>query len=57
MQLNFAHDRDIGSIDVVSEALEELRLTARQIIADAQSDAGKLHLRAQTEIASRAIGQ
>lgn len=53
MQLNFAHDRDIGSTEVVSEALEELGLPARQIIADAQSDANKLRLREQTETAAR----
>jgi 2-hydroxychromene-2-carboxylate isomerase len=52
MQLNFADDRDIGSIEVVNEALEELGLPARQIIADAQSDANKLRLREQTEAAA-----
>jgi 2-hydroxychromene-2-carboxylate isomerase len=52
MQLNFADDRDIGSPDVVSEALDELGLPARKIIADAQSDANKLRLREQTEAAA-----
>lgn len=52
MQLNFADDRDIGSIEVVSEALDELGLPARQIIADAQSDANKLRLREQTAAAA-----
>ncbi|RDJ99485.1 2-hydroxychromene-2-carboxylate isomerase [Paraburkholderia lacunae] len=52
MQLNFAFDRDIGSIDVVSEALGELGLPAQQIIADAQSDANKLRLREQTAVAA-----
>jgi 2-hydroxychromene-2-carboxylate isomerase len=51
MQLNFAEDRDIGSAQVVSEALDELGLPAQQIIADAQSDANKLRLREQTEAA------
>ncbi|CAB3777050.1 2-hydroxychromene-2-carboxylate isomerase [Paraburkholderia ultramafica] len=52
MQLNFADDRDIGSAEVVSEALDELGLPARDIIADAQSDANKLRLREQTEAAA-----
>jgi 2-hydroxychromene-2-carboxylate isomerase len=52
MQLNFAYDRDIGSIDVVSEALDELGLPAQPIIADAQSDANKLRLREQTGLAA-----
>ncbi|MGF6573205.1 2-hydroxychromene-2-carboxylate isomerase [Paraburkholderia sp. GAS333] len=52
MQLNFADDRDIGSIEVVTEALEELGLPAQQIIADAQSDANKLCLREQTAAAA-----
>src|SRR4051794_2712791 len=36
MQLNFVDDRDIGSADVVKEALDDLGLPAQQIIADAQ---------------------
>lgn len=52
MQLNFAEDRDIGSVEVVSAALDELGLPAQEIIADAQSDANKLRLRAQTEAAA-----
>jgi 2-hydroxychromene-2-carboxylate isomerase len=52
MQLNFVHDRDIGSMEVVSEALVELGLPAKEIIADAQSDANKQHLREQTERAA-----
>ncbi|WP_345815054.1 2-hydroxychromene-2-carboxylate isomerase [Paraburkholderia sp. PREW-6R] len=56
MQMNFVHDRDIGSLDVVSEVLEELALPAGQIIADAQSEANKLHLRKQTdEAAARGV--
>jgi 2-hydroxychromene-2-carboxylate isomerase len=35
MQLNFVEDRDIGSAEVVSAALDELGLPAQQIIADA----------------------
>jgi 2-hydroxychromene-2-carboxylate isomerase len=52
MQQNFVHDRDIGSIEVVSEALTKLGLPAQQIVAEAQSDANKLRLREQTEAAA-----
>jgi 2-hydroxychromene-2-carboxylate isomerase len=52
MQLNFADDRDIGSVEVVSEALQSLGLPTQQIIADAQSDANKLRLREQTAAAA-----
>ncbi|MFL9962937.1 2-hydroxychromene-2-carboxylate isomerase [Paraburkholderia sediminicola] len=52
MQLNFADDRDIGSAEVVKEALDELGLSAQQIIADAQSEANKLRLREQTSMAA-----
>lgn len=52
MQLNFADDRDIGSIDVVKSALDELGLPTQEIIAEAQSDANKLRLRTQTEAAA-----
>jgi 2-hydroxychromene-2-carboxylate isomerase len=52
MQFNFADDRDIGSVEVVSEALEALGLPAQQIIADAQGDANKLRLREQTAAAA-----
>lgn len=52
MQLNFADDRDIGSMDVVKSALDELGLPTQETIADAQSDANKLRLRAQTEAAA-----
>ncbi|MFT4069889.1 2-hydroxychromene-2-carboxylate isomerase [Paraburkholderia sp.] len=51
MQLNFADDRDIGSADVVGEALDALGLPTQRVIADAQSDANKLRLREQTELA------
>lgn len=52
MQLNFAHDREIGSMEVVSEALAALGLPAGQIIAEAQSEANKLRLREQTAAAA-----
>ncbi|MFM0437343.1 2-hydroxychromene-2-carboxylate isomerase [Paraburkholderia strydomiana] len=52
MQQNFVHDRDIGSIEVVSEALTKLGLPAQKIVAEAQSDANKLRLREQTEAAA-----
>ena len=48
MRLNFADDRDIGSANVVSQALDALGLPAQQIIIEAQSDANKLRLREQT---------
>jgi 2-hydroxychromene-2-carboxylate isomerase len=52
MRQNFVHDRDIGSTEVVSEALMKLGLPAQQVIADAQTDANKLRLRQQTEAAA-----
>ncbi|MDR6391266.1 2-hydroxychromene-2-carboxylate isomerase [Paraburkholderia phenoliruptrix] len=52
MQQNFVHDRDIGSVEVVSEALVTLGLPAQQIVEEAQSDANKLRLREQTEAAA-----
>lgn len=52
MQFNFADDREIGSIEVVNEALEELDLPAQQILADAQGDENKLRLREQTAAAA-----
>jgi 2-hydroxychromene-2-carboxylate isomerase len=52
MQQNFVHDRDIGSTEVVSEALMKLGLPAQQVIADAQTDANKMRLRQQTEAAA-----
>ena len=52
MQLNFVDDRDIGSADVVKEALDDLGLPAQQIIADAQREANKLRLREQTSMAA-----
>ena len=51
MQLNFVDDRDIGSIDVVSDALATLGLPVQSVIDAAQSDANKLRLREQTELA------
>ncbi|MDO8775128.1 MAG: 2-hydroxychromene-2-carboxylate isomerase, partial [Burkholderiaceae bacterium] len=51
MQLNFAQDREINSQQVVSEVLNQLGLPSHHIIKEAQSDATKLRLRAQTETA------
>ncbi|MBB5425650.1 2-hydroxychromene-2-carboxylate isomerase [Paraburkholderia sp. JPY158] len=51
MQLNFVDDRDIGSIDVVRAALDSLGLPVQSVIDAAQSDANKLRLREQTELA------
>lgn len=53
MQLNFVDDRDIGSIDVVSDALDALGLPVQNVIDAAQGDANKLRLREQTELAVR----
>jgi 2-hydroxychromene-2-carboxylate isomerase len=47
-----AYCRDIGSPEVVSEALSKLGLPAQQIIGEALTDANKLRLRQQTETAS-----
>ncbi|RZF26314.1 2-hydroxychromene-2-carboxylate isomerase [Paraburkholderia sp. UYCP14C] len=51
MQLNFVDDRDIGSIDVVSDALDAIGLPVQSVIDAAQSDVNKLRLREQTELA------
>lgn len=51
MSLNFAEDREIDSVEVVTDVLEQLDLPAQQIITEAQSDANKLKLRQQTEAA------
>ncbi|MCC8394814.1 2-hydroxychromene-2-carboxylate isomerase [Paraburkholderia sp. MMS20-SJTR3] len=51
MQLNFAEDRDIGSPEVVGEALDTLGLPTQRIIDAALADANKLRLREQTESA------
>lgn len=51
MQLNFAEDRELESPELVAEVLHELGLPAPQLLAEAQSDANKRHLRAQTDLA------
>jgi len=53
MTMNFAEDRDIDNLDAVGEALKELDLDARAIVALA--DENKLRLRRQTEQA-QALG-
>lgn len=55
MTMNFAADRDIDSVEAVSEALAALGLPASSLIEAAQSDENKLRLRRQTE-AARARG-
>lgn len=55
MTLHFAQDRAIDSAEVVTKALLQLGLPAQRIIDEAQSDANKHKLRAQTE-AARARG-
>ena len=49
MTMNFAADRDIDNIAAVSEALEELGLDARAVLALALTQDNKLRLRRQTE--------
>ena len=49
MTMNFAADRDIDNIAAVSEALEELGLDARAILALALTQDNKLRLRRQTQ--------
>jgi 2-hydroxychromene-2-carboxylate isomerase len=51
MALNFAEDREIDAPDVVAEVLEQLGLSARPILDEAQSESNKLKLRQQTEAA------
>ncbi|MDB6060947.1 MAG: oxidoreductase [Verrucomicrobiaceae bacterium] len=48
MQLNFAADRDIGNVEIISEALTLLQLPAAEIVEQAQSASNKLQLREQT---------
>ena len=48
MTMNFAEDRDIDNLDAVGEALKELDLDARAIVALALADENKLRLRRQT---------
>ena len=49
MQMNFVSDRDIDSPDCVGELLDRLGLQAQDIIDEAQGEANKSRLRAQTE--------
>ncbi|WP_266168568.1 2-hydroxychromene-2-carboxylate isomerase [Dyella subtropica] len=49
MLMNFAQDRDIDSVEAVSEALDKLGLPVADIMAAAQSEENKLNLRRQTE--------
>ena len=49
MAMNFAADRDIDNIEAVSEALQELGLDARAVLALASAQDNKLRLRRQTE--------
>lgn len=53
MTLNFAKDRDINSMDVVTEVLKDLGEDADAIVAAAQTDEGKAQLRARGEEAMR----
>ncbi|MFC4762413.1 2-hydroxychromene-2-carboxylate isomerase [Dyella koreensis] len=49
MQMNFVHDREVDSPEVVSEVLAALNLPVADILAGAQSEANKLALRHATE--------
>ena len=51
MQLNFVEDRELESVELVAGVLMDLGLPVQEIIAEAQSDANKRHLRAQTDLA------
>ena len=53
MTLNFAQDRDINSMEVVAEVLKDIGEDADAIVAAAQSDEGKAHLRIRGEEAQR----
>ena len=51
VSLNFAEDREIDDLQTVAEVLNQLQLPAQTILDAAQSDANKLELRQQTEVA------
>lgn len=52
MSLNFAEDREVDSLDVVTDVLVQLGLPSQRIIDEAQSEANKLRLRRQTAAAA-----
>jgi 2-hydroxychromene-2-carboxylate isomerase len=49
MERNFAHDRDINEAGSMAEVLTGLGLPAAELLARAQSEPVKMHLREQTE--------
>src|SRR5262249_12275584 len=49
MELNFVHDRDINQPDAIAPLLEQLKLPAADILAQASSEPVKSRLRAQTD--------
>jgi len=51
MQLNFGSDQDISSPACVSEVLTQLGLRSTEILEEAEDEANKLRLRAQTDAA------
>jgi len=53
MQINFVEDREIDTPEVVSQVLDELRLSASDLLRAAQSEENKLRLREQTAEAGR----
>jgi len=52
MSMNFAEDRDIDSPEAMRDLLVSLDLPAHRILEEALSDANKLRLRRQTELAA-----
>jgi 2-hydroxychromene-2-carboxylate isomerase len=52
MQLNFAADQDIKSPALIAEVLAQLGLEAQATLDEAQTEANKLRLRQQTELAA-----
>lgn len=52
MSMNFAEDRGIDSPQAMHELLSSLGLPAHRVIEEALSDANKLQLRRQTELAA-----
>jgi 2-hydroxychromene-2-carboxylate isomerase len=53
MTLNFVRDQDISRPELLGEILRDLRLSADDILSDAQAEPAKIRLREQTEEARR----
>jgi 2-hydroxychromene-2-carboxylate isomerase len=52
MEMNFVYDRDIDSVEAVTEVLRAMGIDASAWIAQANTDSNKAQLRAQTEEAA-----